>query len=208
MQFKIDDIEEIAAKFTEYGLAIERDLILLAGLPGVGKTTVAKEFAKQTNGVHFDIDEVKRQVVPGDIVTEDIDPPEYRFKYYAETIRRLPDLFIENPSQTVIIDETFHLKDFRELWTEAAKKLNIRAHWVEAVCDEECLRERLHIGKNREAHILGGDKAFPMYLRFKEVFEPMTEPCEVVDTTREIEPQVQNVIKKRAIRGKITQSSR
>jgi len=203
MPFKMDDIDKIAAKLNDDGIPTQRDLILLAGLPGVGKTTVAREFARQTEGVHFDIDDVKRQVVPRDIVTTDIDPPEYRFKYYTETIRKLPDLFIENPSQTVIIDETFHLKDFRELWSEAAKELNIRAHWVEAVCDEQCLRERLQLGKNRQDHILLGHKAFPMYLRFKEVFEPLMEPREVVDTTQEIEPQVRNIIKKRGIGKKL-----
>ncbi len=199
MPFKIDDIHKIAAKLNDDAIPTQRDLILLAGLPGVGKTTVAKEFARQTKGVHFDIDDVKRQIVPKDMVTKDIDPPEYRFKYYAETIRKLPDLFVENPSQTVIIDETFHLKDFRELWSEAAKELNIRVHWVEAVCDEQCLRERLQIGKNREDHILEGHEAFPMYLRFKEVYEPLMEPREVVDTTQEIESQVLNIIKKRGI---------
>jgi predicted kinase len=168
MRFKLDDLDEIAAKLTDLGPETKRDLILLTGLPGVGKTTLAKEFARQTKGVHFDIDHVKKVVVPKDEVAEEIDPPEYRFKYYAETIRKLPHLFAENAAQTVIIDETFHLKEFRELWEEAAKELNIRVHWVETLCDEECMRERLRIGKDRENHILG-DKAFPMYLRFREV---------------------------------------
>jgi len=193
MQFKLEDIKEIAANFTDPGPGTQRALILLAGLPGVGKTTLAQEFARQTNGLHFDIDDVKRVVVPEDEVSEDIDPPEYRFKYYAETIRKLPQLYAQNPALTVIIDETFHMERFRRMWEEAARELDIRLLWVEAVCDEACLKERLHAGKGRENHILG-DKAFPMYLRFKEAFEPMKKPSEVVDTTRDIVPQVQRII--------------
>ncbi len=198
MEFKLEDLQEIAAKFTDPGPGVQRDLILLAGLPGVGKTTLAKEFARQTKGVHFDIDDVKRAVVPEDVVVETIDPPEYRFKYYAETIRKLPHLFAESAAQTVIMDETFHLKEFRQMWEKAAKELNIQIHWVETVCDEECLKERLSIGKDRKTHILG-DKAFPMYLRFKEAFEPMKAPHAVVDTTKDIALQVKSVIRKRSI---------
>jgi len=198
MQFKLHDIGEIAAKFTDSGAGIQRDLILLAGLPGTGKTTVAREFARQTQALHFDIDEVKRVVVPADEVTEDIDPPEYRFKYYAETIRKLPELFSKSPAQTVVMDETFHLRGFRDFWEETASSLNIKVHWVEVICDEEIVKERLSIGKDRGNHVLG-DKAIPMYLLFKEVFEQMEAPHGVVDTSKDIVPQIQRIIEKQAI---------
>jgi predicted kinase len=198
MTYQLSEIREIASKFIESDRGGEKDLILVAGLPGAGKTTLAKEFARQTEGLHFDIDEVKREVVPKDAVTEGIDPPELRFQYYSEAIQKLPDLFSESSSQTVVIDETFHLKDFRELWDDVARELNIRVHWIEVVCEEECLKERLSVGKDRQNHVLG-DKAYPMYCLFKEAFEPMDGSCAVVDTTQDIAHQVQRIIKERAI---------
>jgi len=198
MKYQLDDIAKIAAKFTESGTGIPRDLILIAALPGVGKTTLAKEFARQTKGAHFDLDDIKRVVVPQDIVTEGIDPPEYRYKYYAEAIRKLPGLFAETPEQLVIMDETFHLQEFRQMWDDAAGKLNIRLHWVEAVCDEEIVKERLNIGKNRENHILAG-KGYQMHLLFKKAFEPLKEPYEIVDTSKDIVPQVSRIVKERSI---------
>ena len=79
------------------------------------------------------------------------------------------------------------------MWNEAAKKLNIRLHWVEAVCDEEIVKERLNIGKDRENHILAG-KGYQMYLLFKKAFESMEEPHETVDTSKDIVPQVQRIV--------------
>ena len=194
MQFKIDDMEEIAAKFTTQSPGVERHLILLSGLPGVGKTTVAKELARQTRGLHFDIDEIKRLVVPQDLVTEDIDPPEYRFEYYSRTIHRLPSLFAKSPTQVVIIDETFHMRSFRQMWNETCKELNVRVHWIEAVCCDKLVKERLRIGKDRENHILSADEAYSIYRLFKKAFEPMEGPYQVVDTGREIVPQVEKIV--------------
>ena len=199
MEYQLDDIAKIASKLT--GSGIQRDLILLTALPGVGKTTLAREFAKQTKGIHFDIDDIKRVVVPEDMVTEGIEPPDYRYKYYAEAIRKLPVLFAQSATQIVIMDETFHLQGFRQMWDEAARQLNIRLHWVEAVCDEETVKERLSIGKDRGNHILAG-KGYQMYLFFKKAFEPIKGPHEVVVTSKDIVPQVQRIVRERFIRDK------
>jgi len=203
MQYQLDDIAEIASEFVDQGPGMQRDLILIAALPGVGKTTLAKELARQTKGVHFDLDDIKRVVVPQDMVTEGIDPPEYRYKYYAGAIRKLPELFVESPTQIVIMDETFHLKVFRQMWAVAAKKLNIRLHWVEAICDEEIVKERLSVGKDRDDHILAG-KGYQMYLQFKKAFEPLEQSHEIVDTSKDIVPQVERIVRERSIGEKTT----
>ena len=198
MKYELDGIKQIAAKLPDLDSAIKRDLILITALPGVGKTTLAKEFARQTRGIHFDLDDIKRVVVPEDRITEGIDPPEYRYQYYAKAIGMLPDLFAQSPAQTVIMDETFHLQAFRRMWGDAVKKLKIRLHWVEAVCDEEIVKERLSIGKDREKHILVG-KGYQMYLLFKEAFEPIEDLHEIVDTSKDIVPQVQRIVKEKSI---------
>lgn len=200
MKYSLDELGEIAAEFPDLEPGMARHLMLISALPGAGKTTLAREFARQTGGVHFEIDEVKRVVVPSDRVADEIDPPEYRYKYYAETIRKLPQLFAQTPSHIVIIDETFHLREFREMWREAAKEFNIRVHWVEVVCRDDVVKERLGLGKGRGNHILR-DKAFPMYLLFKEVFEPFKGPREIVDNTKDLAPQVKRILEKYGIQG-------
>jgi predicted kinase len=193
-KYQLDDIAKIASLMTISGSGIQRELILITGLPGIGKTTLARELARQTKGIHFDLDDTKRVVVPEYMVTESIDPHEFRYKYYAEAIRRLPDLFGQSSAQIVIMDETFHLQGFRRMWREAARQLNIRLHWVEAVCDEEIVKERLSNGRDRGNHILV-DKGYQMYLLFRKAFEPIKGPHEVVDTNKDIVPQVQRMVR-------------
>ncbi|MCP4415620.1 MAG: AAA family ATPase [Chloroflexi bacterium] len=196
--FQLDDIAEIAAKLIAPDPGNELALIIVVGGPGVGKSTLAREFAKQTNSIHFEIDEIKREVVPEEIAAKNIDPQEYRYKYYAEAIRRLPQFFAQSPSHMVIIDETLHLQIFRQMWQEAAKELNIRVYWINAKCDDETVKQRLLHGKSREGHILG-DKTLSMYLQFGKAYDSLEVPHEDVDTSQDIAPQVQRIIKKLGI---------
>ncbi len=193
-KYQLDDIAKIASKMSNSDLGIQRYLILISGLPGIGKTTLARELARQTMGIHFDLDDTKKGVVPEKMVTESIDPHEFRYKYYAEAIRKLPDLFAQSSAQVVIMDETFHLQIFRQMWHDAARQLDIRLRWVKAVCDEEIVKERLSIGKDRGNHILV-DKGYQMYLLFKKAFEPIKGPHEVVYTNKDIVPQIQRMIR-------------
>jgi predicted kinase len=173
-------------------------LILIAGLPGVGKTTLAREFARQTRGMHYELDYIRLAFVPEDRRTGGIIPPEYRFQHYSWAIRKLPDFFAISASQIVIMDEPFHLQAFRRMWDESAKKLGIRLHWVEAVCDREIAKVRLSIRKVRE-NILAGKDSLIMFLLFEKAFEPLADLHEIVNTSKDIFPQVQRIVKQRSI---------
>lgn len=166
-------------------------MILIAGLPGVGKTTLAREFARQTRGIHYELDVIKQAVVPADRGTGGIIPPEYRFQSYSWAIRKLPDFFAISDSQTVIMDEPFHLQAFRRMWDTSAKKLGVRLHWVEAVCDREIAKVRLSIRAGKYSII--------NFLLFEDAFEPLAGLHEVVDTSKDIVPQVKRIVKQRSI---------
>jgi hypothetical protein len=80
------------------------------------------------------------------------------------------------------------------MWDEACKGLNVKVHWIEAVCYDKLVKERLRIGKDRENHILSADEAYSIHRLFKKAFEPMEGPYQVVDTGREIVPQVEKIV--------------
>ncbi len=51
--FNLDDITEIGEKLIHPGPGSELVLIIVVGGPGVGKSTLAREFVRQTNAIRF-----------------------------------------------------------------------------------------------------------------------------------------------------------
>ncbi len=68
------------------------------------------------------------------------------------------------------------------------------------ICDEEIVNERLNIGKDQPNRILVGKGwQMQMYLLFKKAFEPIKEPHKIVDTSKDIVPYIQRIVRERFI---------
>ena len=62
-------------------------LISLAGLPGVGKTTIARSLARQLDAVHIRIDSIELAIRESGVTVVSIDDAGYRVGYaVARTI--------------------------------------------------------------------------------------------------------------------------
>lgn len=152
-------------------------IAFLAGFVGVGKTSLAQVLSNKTGYLHFDIDEVKKQIFPID--------PDYEknmrlgIPFSYATKRKVFDLVVEDFARLsvvhsrLIVDETFHKRALREIAFEGAK-LHFGGYilvWVTA--NEDTVRNRLLKGP-REGHILNNPMG--MYRGIKKQFEPFTEP--------------------------------
>ena len=126
-------------------------------------------------------------------------PDQYRLGAYKWAIHKLPDFYAVSDSQTVIMDEPFHLLAFRQMWDESAKQLGLRLHWVEAVCDREIAKARIEIRNLQENGSTSPD-SFVNFLLFEETFEPFTGHHEIVDTSIDIRLQVERILKERSIK--------
>ena len=193
-----DGLAELASRLSGLALGGELTLIIVVGGPGVGKSTLAREFASQTDSIHFELDEIKRRIVPEEDAKQGIDSTEHRYAYYAEAIRQLPEYFTRSPTHIVIVDETLHLQVYRQFWQEAADELDITVHWINANADDEVVKRRLLRGTGRKGHILG-DESHDMYLLFGEQYDPMQRPHEDVDTGLDTVLQVRRIVRKLGI---------
>ncbi len=143
---------------------------MIAGLPGVGKSTLARKIAQENDGVVLDIDHFKRSVVDPRLVTTQIDPPRVRWRYYVKAIKHALSL----DTELVVMDEVFHLHALRERLENFCLRHEIEVEWIEARCSYQVVERRL-LAKSRSGHILSTKESLDMYRLFQRIFERFPE---------------------------------
>jgi predicted kinase len=104
-------------------------LIVFGGLPGVGKTTLAKAVAKKCAAVYLRIDTIEAAMRRSVALRDDIGPAGYVIAYWvAEENLRL--------GQPVVADSVNPLQVTRDSWTLVARKALVNLVEVEVVCSD------------------------------------------------------------------------
>jgi predicted kinase len=103
-------------------------LIIVSGLPGVGKTTIARSLARQIGAVFLRIDSIE-QTLRGSVGDRPIDETGYRVGHaVAEDNLRL--------GLTVIADCVNPLGISRDAWIEVANRTGVTAFEIEVTCSD------------------------------------------------------------------------
>ena len=145
-----------------------KKIVFLAGLLGVGKSTIERKLAERVGVVAIDVDEIKREIVDHSLVVSTIDLPEIRWKYYEKAVEKAFSL-LEKEVSAIIVDEISHLQSLRQRLEILCTKRGLEVLWVEVQCSREEVKRRLRI--NRNGHILSVEEALKMSLLFEGIFE-------------------------------------
>ncbi len=145
-------------------------LLLFAGLPGVGKSTISREVGKRTGAQIVDLDDFKKTDVDPLLVKHEIDPPAVRWLYYQKALESVFSQFHQGVSMA-IMDEVFHLAALRTQLEFRCADQQVQVIWVEVQCPYDVVQKRLE-SADRLGHILTTEEALNMHLRFKGIFEP------------------------------------
>jgi predicted kinase len=118
-------------------------LIIVSGLPGAGKTTVARELARQLGAVHARIDSIKQAIRDSGAIVEDAGS---RVGYsVAEDKLRV--------GRTVIADSVNPLSLTRDAWVEIANRAQVSAIEIEVTCSDA--NEHRHRVERRTTDVSG-----------------------------------------------------
>lgn len=104
-------------------------LISFSGLPGVGKTTIARELARQIVAVHLSIDTIEEAI--RSCIAEESD--RYRAAYRAALELARDNLRL---GRTVITDCVNPITNARDAWRDMARKESAAFAEVEIVCSD------------------------------------------------------------------------
>ncbi len=123
-------------------------LIVLGGLPGVGKTTIARELARQLDAVHIRIDSIEQAVRESGVTVVSLDDAGYRVGYaVADDNLRL--------GRIVVADSVNPLPVTRDAWREVANRAQATVVEVEIECSDSREHRRRVEEKLREPGLSG-----------------------------------------------------
>lgn len=104
-------------------------LVILGGLPGSGKTTVARELARQTGAVHVRVDTIEHALASSGTLSGPVNDLGYRVAYAlaADNLRL---------GATVIADSVNPIALTRAAWRRVAEKAGVPSLQVEVICSD------------------------------------------------------------------------
>jgi len=156
-------------------------LVLMAGLPGSGKSTVSQALAAELGGTVLDKDRIRASLFPASDIEYSTEQDDFCM---AVMLKVAGYIFRKDPSRYIFIDgRTFSQAYQLKRATGYAEAIGQQWRVLECVCSEDAARQRLlddaqHVAKNRN---------FDLYLDVKARFEAITLPKTVIDTDQPLE---------------------
>ena len=159
-------------------------IVIMAGLPGTGKSVLCRALAKQVGGV----------VLDKDIIRAALFPPE-RIEYSAAQddfcqslmLQAAGYLLARDPHAVIFLDgRTFSRRYQIEAVIESAQKLGSTFRTIECTCSEETARRRLQHDQ-AAGHHPAANRSFDLYQRLKSKFEPIADPKLIVNTDQPLD---------------------
>jgi aminoglycoside phosphotransferase family enzyme/predicted kinase len=149
-------------------------LVLAAGLPGTGKSTLARGLAERAGLAVLRSDVVRKELagLPAEQPAPDPDllySAEWTARTYAEVLRRTDDWLLDG--RRVLVDATFREEAQRRRFLDLARRRGVPVQFLCCTADPAVARQRL---AKRQGD--ASDAGWAVYQRLAGLWEAPTEP--------------------------------
>lgn len=166
-------------------------IVLMAGLPGSGKTAVARALAARTSGRVLSKDEVRHAIFLPDEIEYSSQQDDFCLQLLLEIAGYL---WSRNPKRTIFLDgRPFSRRYQIENVLAAAASLHQPWRLLECICSDETAKRRLSGSKASSIHP-AANRDYQLYLEVRARFETITHRKTVLDTDRPLEISLQQAL--------------
>lgn len=153
----------------------------MAGLPGAGKSTLARQLAKRTGGAVVNKDDIRAALFSPDDIEYSVEQDDVVMEIMLEAARFLLQ---KDPARKIFLDGRTFSRGYQiDCVVKFADEMAQPWVIVECTCSDDAARRRL---ENDPCHP-AQNRSFALYLEMKAWFEPITLPKTTICTDQPLE---------------------
>jgi tRNA uridine 5-carbamoylmethylation protein Kti12 len=159
-------------------------LVLMAGLPGTGKSTIARVLAAELGGIVLDKDRVRAALFSEPWIEYSRQQDDFCVEILLQAAAYLlaaphvpPFLFLDG--------RVFAFRYQAERIVAWTTNTGCRLKIIHTICSDETASQRLQVG-----HHLAGNRNYDLYRKLKGRFESIEHPQLMLDTEQSLESSV------------------